>query len=195
MKATQVRKGNIIKLGDKLFKVLVMDHVTPGKGRAHVQTKLRNLLDGNQTDKRFRSDEDVEKAFLEGKSMHITVASTHKPKSQEASPREEGQGPVPPQARSSPGPPLSRSRPAAPRSSSLPRLPKRRSAPARPQSLSAPLLPMIRSAPALPKRRSLPASPTTVIADADVAKTRARPTAASRWRGRAGRVVVGMRRN
>ncbi len=69
MKATQIRKGNVLKLNNGLYKVLVMDHVTPGKGRAHVQTKLRNLMDGTQTEMRFRSDEGVEKAFLENKEM------------------------------------------------------------------------------------------------------------------------------
>jgi elongation factor P len=46
-----------------------MDHVTPGKGRAHVQTKMRNLLDGTQTEMRFRSSDDVEKVALESKQM------------------------------------------------------------------------------------------------------------------------------
>lgn len=69
MKATQVRKGNVIKIDEKLFKVLVMDHVTPGKGRAHVQLKLRNLLDGTQSEQRFSSDDKIEKVFIETKEM------------------------------------------------------------------------------------------------------------------------------
>lgn len=69
MKATNIRKGNVLKVDDKLYKVINMDHVTPGKGRAHVQTKLRSLLDGTQTEIRFRSTDDVEKAFLETKEM------------------------------------------------------------------------------------------------------------------------------
>ena len=59
MKATLIRKGNIIRVNNGLYRVLNMDHVTPGNGRAHVQTKLRNIIDGNQTEQRFRSDEDV----------------------------------------------------------------------------------------------------------------------------------------
>ena len=69
MKATNIRKGNMLKINNVLYRVLKMDHVTPGKGRAHVQTKLRRLDDGTQTEQRFRSDEDVEKAFLETKQM------------------------------------------------------------------------------------------------------------------------------
>ena len=48
-----------------------MDHVTPGKGRAHIQTKLRNITEGTQTEMRFRSDEDVEKVHLETKEMQF----------------------------------------------------------------------------------------------------------------------------
>ena len=69
MKATNIRKGQVVQVDKKLYRVLAMDHVTPGKGRAHVQTKLRSLLDGTQTERRFRSDENVEKAFLESREM------------------------------------------------------------------------------------------------------------------------------
>jgi len=69
MKATLIRKGNVLKIKGALYKVMVMDHVTPGKGRAHIQTKMRSLLDGTQSEMRFRSDEDIEKAFLETKQM------------------------------------------------------------------------------------------------------------------------------
>ncbi len=69
MKATNIRKGNILRINNVLYKVLTMDHVTPGKGRAHVQTKLRSLGDGTQTEMRFRSSDDVEKVALESKEM------------------------------------------------------------------------------------------------------------------------------
>jgi elongation factor P len=69
MKATNIRKGNILRINNTLYKVLAMDHVTPGKGRAHVQTKLRNLAEGTQTEMRFRSNDDIEKVALESKEM------------------------------------------------------------------------------------------------------------------------------
>lgn len=69
MKATDIRKGNILRINDVLYRVMRMDHVTPGKGRAHVQTKLRHLLEGTQTEMRFRSSDDVEKVALENKQM------------------------------------------------------------------------------------------------------------------------------
>jgi elongation factor P len=71
MKATIIRKGNILRINGVLYRVLAMDHVTPGKGRAHIQTKLRNLTEGTQTEMRFRSDEDVERVSLETKEMQF----------------------------------------------------------------------------------------------------------------------------
>ena len=45
IKATQIRKGIIILLNDKLYRVEDMEHITPGKGQAVVQTKIRDLND------------------------------------------------------------------------------------------------------------------------------------------------------
>ncbi len=69
MKATLIRKGQLVRIDGTIYRVLNMDHVTPGKGRAHIQTKLRNIQLGTQTEMRFRSDEDVEKIALESKQM------------------------------------------------------------------------------------------------------------------------------
>jgi elongation factor P len=69
MKATNIRKGQLIRHNGQIYKVMVMDHVTPGKGRAHVQTKLRNLIEGTQTEVRFRSDEDVERVVVDTRQM------------------------------------------------------------------------------------------------------------------------------
>ncbi len=69
MKATNIRKGNLLRVDGTIYRVLNMDHVTPGKGRAHIQTKLRSVQFGTQTEMRFRSDEDVERIALESKQM------------------------------------------------------------------------------------------------------------------------------
>ena len=74
MKATNIRKGNILRVDGALYRVLVMDHVTPGKGRAHIQTKLRKIPDGTQTGMRFRSDEDIERVTMETKEMQFLYA-------------------------------------------------------------------------------------------------------------------------
>ena len=67
--ATQIRKGMVIKIDDEIYKVLDMTHITPGKGQAIIQTKLRKLKDQTLHDYRFRSKDKVEQAYLEGIEM------------------------------------------------------------------------------------------------------------------------------
>jgi elongation factor P len=47
----------------------VATHVTPGNLRAFVQAKLRRLSDGTMLERRLRSTEDVEQAFLDRREM------------------------------------------------------------------------------------------------------------------------------
>lgn len=58
--ATQIRVGQILKIERNLFRVLKVQHITPGKGNAVVQTELRNLKTKNKDNVRFRSAETVE---------------------------------------------------------------------------------------------------------------------------------------
>ncbi len=67
--ATQIRKGMFIKIEGELFKVLETTHVTPGKGQALMQTKLRRLHDLSLHDYRFRSKERIEQVYLETVQM------------------------------------------------------------------------------------------------------------------------------
>jgi len=73
--ATQIRKGMIIKVEGELYKVLEAVHITPGKGHALMQTKLRNLKDQTLLDHRFRSKDRVEQAFLEKIEMEFLYQS------------------------------------------------------------------------------------------------------------------------
>jgi len=63
--ATQIRRGMILKLDNELFHVMTVQHITPGNWRGMVQSKLRNLRSGKQTEKRFRSEEAVERITLD----------------------------------------------------------------------------------------------------------------------------------
>ncbi len=65
MQATNIRKGQIIEVGGEPCRVVEFRHVTPGKGNAVVQTRLRNLRSGSSFDQRFRSTENVERVVLE----------------------------------------------------------------------------------------------------------------------------------
>ncbi len=67
--AIQVRKGMILKVEGELYKVLETTHVTPGKGQAIIQAKLRKLKDKTLHEYRFRSKDRVEQAYLEGVEM------------------------------------------------------------------------------------------------------------------------------
>lgn len=69
--ATQIRNGMTIIEDGQLFKVIEARHVTPGKGKAHVQVKLRNVKTGLQAERRYNSDDKVEKAYLEKKEMEF----------------------------------------------------------------------------------------------------------------------------
>ncbi len=73
--AIQIRKGMVIKVEGAIYKVLEATHVTPGKGQALMQTKLRNLKDQTLLDYRFRSKDKVERAFLETVEMEYLYKS------------------------------------------------------------------------------------------------------------------------
>src|SRR6185436_20551547 len=71
MKANHLRKGMIIKFEGDLHRVFEVEHQTPGNLRARVQTKLKNLRNGAMKDHRFRSEDEVEKAHLDQKTMQF----------------------------------------------------------------------------------------------------------------------------
>jgi elongation factor P len=62
MKASEIRKGTVIMYNKAPYRVMEFRHHTPGNLRAMVQTKLRNLLTGTQTETRFSSTEEIERA-------------------------------------------------------------------------------------------------------------------------------------
>jgi elongation factor P len=62
MKANDIRRGVVIMYNKVPHRVMEFHHHTPGNLRAMVQTKLRNLLSGNQTEVRFSSTEEVQDA-------------------------------------------------------------------------------------------------------------------------------------
>src|SRR3954465_13565418 len=69
MQATRIRKGNLIKVGNDLFRVLELHHLTPGNKRAHIQVRMRNIRTLALADHKFRAEEDVERATLDRAEM------------------------------------------------------------------------------------------------------------------------------
>lgn len=69
IQATQLRVGMVIEFQGDLWRVMSVTHITPGNWRGMVQTKLRNVTKGNQTEHRFRSEDKVERAQLDQREM------------------------------------------------------------------------------------------------------------------------------
>jgi elongation factor P len=69
MKANEMRKGMVIRFEGSVYKILEATHRTPGNLRAFVQVKMRNVMTGLGTEQRFRSEDDVEKVYLDNKTM------------------------------------------------------------------------------------------------------------------------------
>ncbi len=67
--ATQIRDGMILEIDSELYRVLSTMHRTPGKGNACMQTRLKNIQNGKNLEKRFLSSERVEKAELRTQAM------------------------------------------------------------------------------------------------------------------------------
>lgn len=67
--ATQLRVGMTILYNGEPYRVLTVQHITPGNWRGMVQTKLRSLKTGSSVENRFRSEDKLEKAALEQHEM------------------------------------------------------------------------------------------------------------------------------
>ena len=73
--ATQLRAGMIVQHQNDLWRVMNVVHVTPGNWRGMVQTKLRNLRTGSQTEYRFRSEDKAERVTFEQHDMEYLYES------------------------------------------------------------------------------------------------------------------------
>ncbi len=69
-----MRPGMGVVIDGKLCICVQATHVTPGNLRAFVQTKLRVVRDGIMLEKRLRSTEEVEQAFLDKRDMQYLYA-------------------------------------------------------------------------------------------------------------------------
>ena len=63
--ASQIRKGNIIEIEGKLYAVLTAESFHPGKGTPTTQIDMRRLSDGVKISNRYKTTEQVERAFVE----------------------------------------------------------------------------------------------------------------------------------
>jgi elongation factor P len=65
IKATEMKKGMVLKVDGNPCLVLDYQHVKLGKGGAVLQTKLKNIIDGTIINKRIRSEEALEQVFMD----------------------------------------------------------------------------------------------------------------------------------
>jgi elongation factor P len=61
----------LIKVDQDLFRVLELQHVTPGNLRGFVRVKLRNIRSGSLSDQKLRSEDTLDRATLEQKDMQF----------------------------------------------------------------------------------------------------------------------------
>ena len=63
--ASSLRKGNIVELDGKLYVVLNAESFHPGKGTPTTQVDMRRISDGVKTSERYKTTDQVERAFVE----------------------------------------------------------------------------------------------------------------------------------
>ena len=69
IQATRLKKGMLVKMDQDLFRVLELQHVTPGNLRGFVRVKLRNIRSGTLSDQKLRSEDSIERATLDEREM------------------------------------------------------------------------------------------------------------------------------
>ena len=75
MKASEMKKGQTIKIDGVLYVIVDFQHVKLSKGGAVYQTKLRNLAAGGIRDIRIRAEEVLEDAFLEKRNFEYLYSA------------------------------------------------------------------------------------------------------------------------
>ncbi len=73
-----IRPGQSILLDGSVYLILEYQHVKPGKGKAFVKTKLKNLTEGGLVDKTFRADENIEQAYIDKQSFQYLYKDNDK---------------------------------------------------------------------------------------------------------------------
>ncbi len=72
--ASSIRKGNVIEVDDRLYSVITAESFFPGKGTPTTQIDARRLADGVKSVFRYRTTEQVEKAYVEEKNYTYLYA-------------------------------------------------------------------------------------------------------------------------
>jgi elongation factor P len=68
--ASSVRKGNVLDLDGKLAVVMKAENIHPGKGTPVTHLDMRRIADGVKVTERYRTTDQVERAYLEDKTYN-----------------------------------------------------------------------------------------------------------------------------
>jgi len=68
--ASSVRKGNVLDLNGKLAVVMHAENIHPGKGTPVTHLDMRRISDGVKITERYRTTDQVERAYLEDKTYN-----------------------------------------------------------------------------------------------------------------------------
>jgi elongation factor P len=63
--ASSLRKGNIVDVDDKLYVIISVENIHPGKGTPVTQLDMRRISDGVKVSQRYKTTEQVERAHVE----------------------------------------------------------------------------------------------------------------------------------
>jgi elongation factor P len=69
--ASSLRKGNIVEADGKLYVVLNAESFHPGKGTPTTQIDMRRISDGVKVSQRFKTTEQVERAYVEDREFQF----------------------------------------------------------------------------------------------------------------------------
>ena len=72
--ASSLRKGNVVDMDGKLYVVLTAENIHPGKGTPVTQLDMRRISDGVKVSERYRTTEQVERAFVEDREHTFLYA-------------------------------------------------------------------------------------------------------------------------
>jgi elongation factor P len=68
--ASSVRKGNVLEVDGKLCVVMKAENIHPGKGTPVTHLDMRRISDGVKITERYRTTDQVERAYLEDKTYN-----------------------------------------------------------------------------------------------------------------------------
>jgi elongation factor P len=69
--ASSLRKGAVVDIDSKLYVVVTVENIHPGKGTPVTQLDMRRIADGVKVSERYRTTEQVERAFVDERDYNF----------------------------------------------------------------------------------------------------------------------------